>query len=75
MRAEPVADFSSASLFSGSIAGGGATSAASTVSISSANTESAQVNVAWASAQSLTAGHATVLICSTGGYLGFSAEL
>jgi hypothetical protein len=75
MRAEPVADFSAASLFTGTTAGGGATAAASTVGISTSTSEGAQVNLGWAAAQGVTAGHANVMIISTGGYLGFTAEL
>ena len=75
MRAEPVADFSAASLFTGTTAGGGATAVASTVGISTSTSEGAQVNLGWAAAQGVTAGHANVMIISTGGYLGFSAEL
>jgi hypothetical protein len=31
--------------------------------------------VGWASAQSLTAGHATILSVSSSGFLGFNSEL
>lgn len=75
MRAEPTADFSAASGFTGALASGGATSAASTVVLANTTVETSQVNLTWGAAQTITAGNATVLSFATSAYLGFNAEL
>jgi len=75
MRVAPVSDFSAASTFNASTASGGTTAAGSTVTLTATNVDTVYVNVGWASAQSLTAGHATILSVSSSGFLGFSAEL
>ena len=75
MRAEPTADFSAASGFTTTTAGGGATSAGNTITISAASVSGAQVNLGFSSAQSITAGNIGVLTFSSTAYLGFNSEL
>jgi hypothetical protein len=75
MRAEPVADFSAASTFTATTAGGGATSAGNTISISTASVSGVQVNLGFSAGQSITAGNISVLIFSSTAFLGFNAEL
>jgi hypothetical protein len=75
MRATPVADFPAASNFQASTAGGGSTGNGSTITLAQTSVASGQVQLGFASAQGLTAGHATILLLGAGGYLGFSAEL
>jgi hypothetical protein len=75
MRSNAAADFSAASTFTASTASGGTTAAGSTVTLTAINVDTAYVNVGWASAQSLTAGHATILSVSSSGFLGFNSEL